>query len=226
MSLARLKALPRSRAATKEFRRQQLIDSTIDSIAKRGFADTTLADVAEGAGLSRGIVNFHFQSKDQLLVETLQVLADEYRDNWQKALRKAGGSPIERLVALVAADFEPAVCNRKKIAVWFAFWGEAKSRPTYLKLCADRDQEYAEMMRGVCAAVIAEGPYPQLALERLVNGIGALTDGLWLDFLVDPKTTDREGAKSITLLFLAGLLPKHLEPDGRIKILEPTPHDH
>ena len=47
-----------SRAATKALRRQQLIDSTVDSIAKRGFSGTTLADVADGAGLSRGIVNF------------------------------------------------------------------------------------------------------------------------------------------------------------------------
>ena len=40
-----------SRAATKALRRQQLIDSTIDSIAKRGFSGTTLADVADGAAL-------------------------------------------------------------------------------------------------------------------------------------------------------------------------------
>ena len=57
-----------SRSATRALRRQQLIQSTIESIARRGFADTTLANVAAGAGLSRGIVNFHFRSKDQLLV--------------------------------------------------------------------------------------------------------------------------------------------------------------
>ena len=73
------KEAPLSRAATKLLRRQQLIDSTIESIAKRGFAETTLANVADGAGLSRGIVNFHFKSKDALLVETLQYLTEDYR---------------------------------------------------------------------------------------------------------------------------------------------------
>ena len=223
MALAQVKELPRSRAATKELRRQQLIDSTIHSIGKRGFADTTLADVADGAGLSRGIVNFHFQSKDQLLVETLQFLADEYRDNWQKALRKAGDSAIERLVALISADFDPAVCNRKKIAVWFAFWGEAKSRPTYLKLCADRDEEYARVMRETLAALVAEGPYPALEVERLVSGISALTDGLWLDFLLEPTAIDRDAARRTTWLFLSGLLPNHLNLDGSIKTRETTP---
>ena len=48
------------RREPKALRREQLINATIDSLAKRGYAATTLADVADGAGLSRGIVNFHF----------------------------------------------------------------------------------------------------------------------------------------------------------------------
>ncbi|HTO33990.1 MAG TPA: TetR family transcriptional regulator, partial [Pararhizobium sp.] len=40
----------RGRKASQETRRQQLIEATIDSLAKRGYAETTLADVANGAG--------------------------------------------------------------------------------------------------------------------------------------------------------------------------------
>lgn len=54
----------RGRKASKETRRQQLIEATIDLLARRGYSETTMADVADGAGLSRGIVNFHFESKE------------------------------------------------------------------------------------------------------------------------------------------------------------------
>jgi TetR/AcrR family transcriptional repressor of bet genes len=64
-----------SRKASKEMRRQQLIEATIDTLATKGYAATTLADVAKAAGLSGGIVNFHFETKDKLLVETLRQLA-------------------------------------------------------------------------------------------------------------------------------------------------------
>ena len=74
-----------TRRAPKALRREQLINATIDSLALRGYAATTLADVADGAGLSRGIVNFHFESKEKLLVETLQFLSDEYSANWREA---------------------------------------------------------------------------------------------------------------------------------------------
>eukprot|EP01035_Chromulina_nebulosa_P043950 gene43950-59527_t len=45
----------KGRKASKEVRQQQLIEATIDSLAKRGYAETTLANVADGVGLSRGI---------------------------------------------------------------------------------------------------------------------------------------------------------------------------
>ena len=71
---------PTPRKLSREFRRQQLIDSTIETIAARGYARTTLTDVANHAGLSHGLVNFHFQSKEKLLAETLLFLAEEYRE--------------------------------------------------------------------------------------------------------------------------------------------------
>ena len=104
----------RGRKASKETRRQQLIEATIDSLAKRGYAETTMADVADGAGLSRGIVNFHFESKEKLLVATLQYMADEYSVHWRSALQKAGDDPARQLGALVAADFDRSICNRRK----------------------------------------------------------------------------------------------------------------
>ena len=66
------------RTASREQRRQQLIDATMKCIARKGLTGMTLSDVANEAGLSQGIVNLHFESKENLLTETLLSLADEY----------------------------------------------------------------------------------------------------------------------------------------------------
>ena len=83
------------RKAPRAARRQQLIDATMKCIARKGMGSTTLADVAREAGLSQGIVNLHFKSKENLLNETLQFLADEYKAQFEKALRQS-----EKLLAL------------------------------------------------------------------------------------------------------------------------------
>ena len=83
-------AVKSRRTASKEARRQQLIEATIKCISKKGIGSTTLGDVASEAGLSQGIVNLHFKSKDNLFNETLRYLADEYKSLFEKTLQKAG----------------------------------------------------------------------------------------------------------------------------------------
>ena len=41
----------------------KLISSAIKNISEKGINETTMHDVSQGAGLSQGIVNFHFKSK-------------------------------------------------------------------------------------------------------------------------------------------------------------------
>ena len=77
MALSETHTTRQNRTESKEVRRRQLIEATIDSIADNGFAGTTTATVAERANLSHGIINFHFKSKERLFGETIGYLADE-----------------------------------------------------------------------------------------------------------------------------------------------------
>jgi TetR/AcrR family transcriptional repressor of bet genes len=211
MSKAVLKMPLKKRTASKEERRLQLIKATIRSIAKNGLSDTTISTVSREANLSQGIINLHFVSKDGLLLETLKHVVDEYQQAWTNALEKAGESNIEKLVALVEVDFKRAVCDRNRLAVWFAFWGESKSRPTYRKVCAERDRQYRDELIKLCAAIIDEGAYQALDATRVATGLSAMSEGLWLDMLLDPKSLDREAAKDICLAYLANLFPGHFK---------------
>jgi len=195
--------------AIRERRRQQLIESTIASIAKRGFAETTMGDVAKGAKLSHGIVNFHFKSKEQLLVETLRYMTEEYRAVWTRAVEKAGPGVADKLAAHYLADLDPAVCTRKKVAVWHAFYGEAKSRPTYREICGARDQERSDAGLRLVRWIIEDGAYRHLDPEETARGLEALSDGLWLRLLLSADKFDREGARRTVLAFLACVFPKH-----------------
>jgi len=197
------------RTASKEARRVQLIQATIRSIARHGISDTTIATVSREAHLSMGIVNLHFQSKERLLIETLQFVTDEYKDTWEKALRHAGPSSAERLDALLSVDYHKSVFDRDKIAVWFAFWSESKARPTYRKLCAERDEGYDAVLTELVAEVIQDGAYGSLDAATIANGLSAMAEGLWLDVLVNPREMNRDKAHKILRTYLASLFPHH-----------------
>jgi TetR/AcrR family transcriptional repressor of bet genes len=213
-----LAVLGKRRTAPPEERREQLILATIRSVADRGLADTTIATVAQEAGLSQGIVNLHFRSKDGLLTETLRYLADEYRNAVQDAAEIGSVSPVEGLLAMVELDFRRTICSREKLAVWFAFWGERRFRPTYRRICAERDRSYDDMVSVICARLCDEGGYKDVEPALVADGLSALTDGLWLDLLVRPDSMSRERAKRVTLSYLADVFPRHFtqpEADAR-----------
>ena len=197
------------RTATREARRQQLINATIKSISKRGFSGTTLATVTKGANLSHGTVNFHFKSKEDLYVETLGFLADEHYHRWHEAMLQAGPEPDRQLKAIIEADFDRDICSPKKLAVWFAFWGQAKYRPDYLEMNRRYDDErFAEISR-ICREIVAEGSYDHLDADSVSRTIEALVDGLWLNLLLYPKEVAIEQARSDCFGHLAQVFHKH-----------------
>ena len=203
----------KGRKASKETRQQQLIEATIDSLAKRGYSETTMADVADGAGLSRGIVNFHFESKEKLLVATLQYMADEYSAHWRAALQKAGDDPARQLGVLVAADFDRSICNRRKLAAWCAFWGEAKSRPTYQALCGARDEAYQNVFIDLCRQLQADGGY-DLEPHATALALSAMLEGLWLRLMMGTEEVTRETAHHAATEYLAAVFPKHFSREA------------
>lgn len=197
------------RRATREQRRRQLVDATMKCIARRGMSAMTLGDVAKQAGLSAGIVNLHFDSKDNLLSETLKELADEYRARFDQTLEKTAGEPSRQLHAIMELDFKPSICNPQKLAVWFAFWGEVRSQPAYRKICGEFDRYYDRVVAGLCAEIIADGGYTNIRAETAAHALTSMTNGLWLSCLVSPKTWDRREAMTAVMSYLENVFPKH-----------------
>ena len=190
-----------------------MINATIDSLAKRGYAATTLADVAEGAGLSRGIVNFHFTSKDNLLSETIRHLQDEYTANWLSMLEKAAPDTASQLLAMVTADLDRKICTHRKLAAWFALITEAKTRPTYQKLAWERDDRYRTKLASICRMAKREGRYAFDA-QSTADAIYAMQEGLWLRMMLFGKDYRRETALKVVLDTLGTIFPRHFAADG------------
>jgi len=208
LSQAGSKPRTKRRTASKQERQTQLIKATIRSIAKHGLSVTTMATVAGEAGLSQGIINLHFKSKERLLEETLLYVVDEYRSAWHKALETSGDSLAEKLGSLIRVDFDKRICQRNKLAVWFAFWGESRSRHTYRKICADHGREYKQVLTGLCEDIIMQGGYT-IQARHVATGLMALSVGLWLDLLLSPAEMSPEQAEEISLSYLTGVLPGH-----------------
>jgi AcrR family transcriptional regulator len=62
------------RTFTETARRAQIIAAAIDTIAKLGYGQASLARIAETAGTSKGVIMYHFDGKDELVREVVAEL--------------------------------------------------------------------------------------------------------------------------------------------------------
>ena len=192
-------------------RRQQLIDATIRCIAQHGLSKVTMQMVTSESGLSVGIANLHFQSKDNLLKETLRFVAEEYHGGQIEIMEGSEMPDLgHRLDALLDFQLGRGVTQRQKMSVWFAYYGEAGARPVYQKIVSTVDRLAAQKLEALFAEIIHEGQYQGVEARELATGYSALIDGLHLGLLVTPRELTKRRARAVARDFLRRAFPHHI----------------
>ena len=212
------KNLPsRNRSVQSEFRKQQIIETTINCIDKLGLSQTTLARIAEHAGVSQGVVVFHFQSKKSLFEQTLRHLSHEYMQCWIDASNNAAEDPVSQLCAIIKSTFNPSICNRKNISVWYAFWGESRSRPRYMEICGAHDQAFSGKLLSLCTEIGATSR-SDLSAQTAAFSIEGMIEGLWQNFLIGAAGFKRVEALAMVFELLEIIFPDKSHDIHRLSV--------
>lgn len=163
-------------AADAESRRQRIIDATLDVIHDHGLAGTRTHEIARRAGVSSGLLLYHFGTLDGVIAAAMQESEDRYYRSLED--EDAAGRPApERLRLLVERSGDP----RSVVAawtLWMEFWVRALRDPDTAALCAKLDARWRSVLLDVIEQGVGEGhfscPSPRVAGLRLA----ALLDGL------------------------------------------------
>jgi TetR/AcrR family transcriptional repressor of bet genes len=196
------------RTVRRAQRAAQLVDAALECIGTLGLRDTTVQDVAERAGMAAGSISQYFDSKELLFTAVLRSLAEEFEGTWRAHVALAGDDPALRMRRFVECYFDPSICQRKKIAVWFAFWGEVKARPQYREVCAGHDRMHDRMLEDLCRALAADAGDPALDSLRAAKLVASVCHGLWLELLTGTDGLRRVELAELALRQLAALYPR------------------
>jgi AcrR family transcriptional regulator len=97
-------------------RRQQLLSIAAELFAARGFANVTVDDIGDAAGVSGPALYHHFSGKEALLGEMLIDISEYLLQGGREVVARGGDDVLERLVRFHA---EFAVHDRALITVHF-----------------------------------------------------------------------------------------------------------
>ena len=158
-------------------RRAAIVAATARVIVANGVDSTRLADVAEEAGVSVGLIQHYFRTKDRLVLETFRTAATQSRDTWRHWVT-ADDEPLARIAGLARFivtddDFELSW------GLWVEFYA-ASIRNRELRKNIHRIMNLWRTLFTDCindgierGVLISNGNVPD-AVTRIV----ALTDGL------------------------------------------------
>ena len=112
---ARTKSVPaESRSCAETARRAQIVDCAIDAIAEVGFAKASVDQIAKRAGVSKGVITYHFPNKEEIvdaIIEKVMAAGRIYMEPRIMAETSAAG----RLRAYIESDLEFIGAYRKSL---------------------------------------------------------------------------------------------------------------
>lgn len=185
-----------------------LIQATVAAISRHGLSGVTSAKIAGAAGHTAASINFHFGSKEALLLATLREVSEEFARAMSVVMEEAGDDDLRALLGIVDASLGRGLSDSHKIAVWYAFLAESKARGDYQRICGDRDAAWSRMVIDLCKRLISvrgNGSWPDA--EAVAQGLMGLIDQQWQGILFDGDGFDRGAARRQCRAYLCSVFP-------------------
>ena len=188
-------------------RRQQIIDATIRVMAARGWQDTSIDEITREAGVSRGLVAYHFKDKAQLLAGVLARCQELFEAAVAESIASSR-DPIEQLrnasrnAVLMARD-APA-----SYEVFLHFTAGARGDP---ELAAQVQDLYRGFRRAIASGIRkgqASGRIRAVNPDAVAAGHMGAIIGIALQWLLDPDAFDIESAANDTADALIALVSR------------------
>ena len=172
-------------------RREEILVATLDLIIASGFERLRATDVAERLGVSSGLIFYHFDTIENLIVRAFEFAAERDLARLDAVLATADGT-IESRLRTVLREYGPTG-KASGWRLWIESWSASLHEPALRKVVAGLDARWREVVteliaEGVAARVFTS-PDPRGSAWRLT----ALIDGLAVqDVALDSTVTDAQ----------------------------------
>jgi len=180
---------PNKRAEQAAGTRQRLIDAAARLFARNGYAASSVAAISEEAGVSRGLVNFHFTSKETLLHAVIEQLVAELED--QMFPVDPPDDPLQALAVLIDAHRRFLTEQPHRARLLFRLQAEALNPALGVSAFTRLHQRWLDRTRSWWEQALANEQIDSTLDHGAVTTftIGALR-GIALEWLLAPEAVD------------------------------------
>jgi len=203
---------PSRRDLAAEDARNRILAATADCLVRDGLAKVRMAGIAQAAGVSSGLLHYHFDTKEQLFAEVLTYSHTISSGLNREVMERAGSEPPHRLSSFL----DRCLPSDDRLAHEWLLWQELAllciRQPELAKVGAELYEDLYTAVLDIVTEGIGTGQFHTTLKPRMVAETAvALCDGLGARVLSnDPYLTLAEARK--TLAATVGVLVGHDGP--------------
>jgi TetR/AcrR family transcriptional regulator, transcriptional repressor of bet genes len=191
-----------ARPSNTEERRQQIVQGLLRVMAERGYERASIAEIAKAAGLSPGLVHYHFTEKQEILLTLVEQLAHRVRERVKARVERSRGGPRAQVDAFLDAflatgdDADPA-----SVAAWVTISAEAVRQPEVRAAYEKVVRADLELLEELVSAVIG-----RRKARAVAAGLFAAVQGYFVLAAAAPDLIPPGSAAGTVRRMAAGLL--------------------
>jgi AcrR family transcriptional regulator len=189
------------RSFIEKARRRQIVATAIEIIASRGLADASLAEIARQAGCSKGVISYHFGSKQELMDAILRRLLREPAA-YIKIRVEAHETAEDRLMAYVEANFEFMQTHPNHYNALVDLWGSRFDDDGKNHFQTEAYEPSRHYLDNILRQGMKSGEFRELSGPTLAAVTQAVIDGVMLQWVIDPKSVDLQACKREILIMV------------------------
>ena len=181
-----------------ELKRQQIIKAAYQAVADKGYEDVTLQDIANYATVSKGVPNYYFQNKEDVLAHLLAQITERIFEKEKEAVENETNSQ-NMLQAYINTVFPGPEENEKFYKVYLDFLAQATRNERY----RDINARFYKNCSSICECIIKkgneEGAFHIVYVDEAAKAIRSIIDGYMIQWMMSADHTIHHTYKTACL---------------------------
>ena len=197
----------------RDDRRAAILDAAAQVISDRGVDRARLADIAEEAGVSLGLVQHYFRHRTPLLVATFERESERIASVWGSVVDPSA-PPLDRLVKYLALCTPIGSASAARSfgpgwSFWMQMWSCAYREPSVQQVVPRVYASFAMPFAEAIKEGVASGEFAKVDVDFVVDRLVSLIDGCAVRTVLGAMDEDR------MIALLVGSLISDLGLDSR-----------
>jgi TetR/AcrR family transcriptional repressor of bet genes len=191
------------RPSNTDHRREEIVLGMLRTLAEHGYDGASTQRIAHAAGLTPGLIHYHFASKQEILLALVELLARRARERIEKH-RSRAKNDREHLHAFLDAMLQVGTgADPEAVAAWVALMAEAIREPKVARAVRVVLTSWQGELEQLCVPLARE----RRAAAKAAAALVAFVQGCFVQAAVAPHSIPSGSAAPGARALANGLLP-------------------